>query len=124
MSFVIIETIYDMTLISKIKEQTGPKKLKKIINNLKNFAEEDLKEFPKLKIKIFEEEKEEVKKPEIRIVAPIFGFQHYLEDIKKSNSKLIVNIDDENEGEDTPSDVDGDEKGMKQKDSSDFSEDE
>ena len=124
MSFVIIETIYDMTLISKVKEQTGPKKLKKIINNLKNFAEEDLKEFSKLKIKIFEEEKEEVKKPEIRIVAPIFGFQQYLEDIKKSNSKLIVNIDDENEGEDTPSDVDGDEKGMKQKDSSDFSEDE
>ena len=124
MTSIVNEKIYDISLILKVKEQTGPKKLKKIIKNLKNLAEEDLKEFSVLKIKILKEDKEEEKKSEIIIVAPIFGFQHYLEDIDKLNSKSTVNNDDEHEGEDTPSDVDCNEESFKQKDSSDFSSDE
>ena len=115
------EKIYNMVLISKIKEQTGTKKLKKIIKNLRNIAEEDLKEFCELKIKVFEEEKEEI--PKIKIAAPIFGFRHYFEDFKKSNSRKIVNNETNNEGENTPSTINDNEE-VKQIDSSDFSEDE
>ena len=51
----VTENIYDMILISKIKERTGPKKLKNIMKNLRNFAEDDIKEFPGLKFKKLEE---------------------------------------------------------------------
>ena len=112
-------SIYDTALNSKIKEQTGQKKLQKINKYLRNLAEEDLKEFSKLKVKI-----EEEKKPEFKIVAPIFGFQQYFEDFKRSNSKQIDNNDDDQEGENTPSTVNNDEEGLKQIDSSDFSDDE
>ena len=117
------EIIYDTNLISKVKKQTDQKKLKKILKNLRNLAEEDLKGFSQLKIKVFEEEKKEEKKPEIIIVAPILGFQHYFEDFKKSTSKQIVNKDVDYKGENTPSTVDDNEE-ENQVDSSDFSEDE
>ena len=117
------EIIYDTNLISKVKKQTDQKKLKKILKNLRNLAEEDLKGFSQLKIKVFEEEKKEEKKPEIIIVAPILGFQYYFEDFKKSTSKQIVNKDVDYKGENTPSTVDDNEE-ENQVDSSDFSEDE
>ena len=121
MSFFINEKIYNITLISKIKEQTKPKKLKKHLKSLRNLAIEELKEFSELKIKIFKEEKEQEKKPELIIVAPIIGFQHYSEDFKKSNSKSnlskIVNSVEDN----TVSTFDDDKAELKQVDSSDFS---
>ena len=46
MSSDLNEKIYDMALISKVKKQTGPKKLKKILKTLRNYAEEDLKNSP------------------------------------------------------------------------------
>ena len=49
--------IYDMALISKIKEHEKLKKLKNIIKNLRNLAQEDVEEFSVLKIKIFKEER-------------------------------------------------------------------
>ena len=122
MSSDLNEKIYDMALISKVKKQTGPKKLKKILKTLRKYAEEDLKKSPELKVKILKEDKEEEKKPEFKIVAPVFGFKHYLEDLKKSNS--IVNSNDDHEGEDTPSDVDCIGEPLQQKDSSDFSSEE
>ena len=117
------ENIYDMALISKIKEHTGSKKLKKILKNLRKIAEDDIKEFSALKVKVFVEEEEE-KKPQFKIIAPISGFQNYLEDSKKLNSKTIVNIDIELEGENTSSTFDDYEEEIKQADSSDFVEDE
>ena len=116
------ENIYDMALISKIKEHTGSKKLKKILKNLRKIAEDDIKEFSALKVKVFVEEEE--KKPQFKIIAPISGFQNYLEDSKKLNSKTIVNIDIELEGENTSSTFDDYEEEIKQADSSDFVEDE
>ena len=80
MSSDLNEKIYDMALISKVKKQTGPKKLKKILKTLRKYAEEDLKKSPELKVKILKEDKEEEKKPEFKIVAPIIGFQHYFEE--------------------------------------------
>ena len=124
MSSTTNEKIYDISLISKVKEQTGQKKLKKIIKNLRNFTEKDLKELSKLKIKIFEEDREEEEKSEFVIIAPIIKLQHYLEYIKKSNSKSVVNNNDEFKGENTPFDAKSVEKDIKQKDSSDFSSDE
>ena len=120
----ISENNYNMALILKIKEQTETKKLKKIIKNLRNLAEEDLKGFAELKIKIFEEEKVEEKKQELKTVAPTVGFQHYFEDFKKTNLKSEVNNIVEYEGENTPSTVDDNEEEVKQIDSSDFSDDE
>ena len=116
------ENIYDMALITKIKEHTGSKKLKKILKNLRKIAEDDIKEFSALKVKVFKEEEE--KKPQFKIIAPISGFQNYLEDSKKLNSKTIVNIDIELEGENTSSTFDDYEEEIKQADSSDFVEDE
>ena len=121
MIFTNNEKIYNITIISQIKQRTGLKKLKKIRKYLKNLAEEDLKTFSKLKIKIFEEKKE--KNTEFIIIAPIIGFQHYFEDFKKSTSKQIVNKDVDYKGENTPSTVDDNEE-ENQVDSSDFSEDE
>ena len=77
---IINENIYDMTLISNIKERTGSKKLKNIMKNLRNFAEDDVKGFSGLKVKKFEEKTEEVKKPE-----------------HKKMSISILNNDDEEE---------------------------
>ena len=123
MASVVSEENYQNTLISKIKEQTKPKKLKKYLKSLRNLAIEDLKEFSELKIKIFKEEKEQKKKQELIIVAPIIGFQHYSEDFKKSNSKQnvsnIVNSVEDN----TVSTFDDDKEELKQVDSSDFSDD-
>ena len=113
------ENIYDMTLISKVKEHTGSRKLKTIINTLKHLAEEDVK----LKIKKFVKKKEEEKKPELKIL-PIIGFQNYFEDYKKHNSRSIVNNDADYVGENTPSTVDDNKKDIKKVSSFDFSEDE
>ena len=124
MSSVVSEENYQNTLISKIKEQTKPKKLKKHLKSLRNLAIEELKGFSELKIKIFKEEKEQEKKQELKIVAPIIGFQHYFEDFKKTNLKSEVNNIVEYEGENTPSTVDDNEEEVKQIDSSDFSDDE
>ena len=124
LSIVNNNNIYDTILISKIKKQTGPQKLKKILKNLRNYVEEDLKCSSELKIKIFEVEKHEDKKYEILISAPIFGFQHYVEDFKKSYLKKIVNNAINNEGGNTLSTVDNNEEESKQIDSSDFSQDE
>ena len=117
------ENIYDMTLISKVKEHTGSRKLKTIINTLKHLAEEDVKKYSGLKIKKFAEKKEEEKKPELKIL-PIIGFQNYFEDYKKHNSRSIVNNDADYVGENTPSTVDDNEKDIKKVSSFDFSEDE
>ena len=117
------EKKYDMALISKIKKQTGSKKLKNIIKNLRNLSKKDIKESSELKIKVFEEEKEEEKKIVFKISAPIIRIQHYIEDFKKLNSKPIINNNIDNEGENAPSTVDNDEE-TKQIDSSDFSDDE
>ena len=113
------KNFYDMTLISKVKKHTGSKKLKEIVKNLRNLSKEDVKSFSELKIKIFEEDKEE-KKSDFKISAPIIGFQHYFEEFKKLNSRLN---DENHEREDAPSTVDNEEE-IKQVDSSDFSEDE
>ena len=121
MNPVLNKNIYDTALISKIKKQTGQKKLKKIIKNLKNLAERDLKESSGLKIKIFVEKKEETKKPEIQIISPVIGFSHYFEDLQKTNSK---HNEAKNYNENTPSTVEGNEKDKKQIDSSDLSDDE
>ena len=115
--------IYDVALISKIKEHEKLKKLKNIIKNLRNLAQEDVEEFSVLKIKIFKEEKEEEIKPEFKIAAPIIGIQNFFEDLKKSSSKPIVKNDTELEGENTSSTVDDNEKEIKQIDSSDFGSD-
>ena len=117
------EKKYDLALISKIKKQTGSKKLKNIIKNLRNLSKKDIKESSELKIKVFEEEKEEEKKIVFKISAPIIRIQHYIEDFKKLNSKPIINNNIDNEGENAPSTVDNDEE-TKQIDSSDFSDDE
>ena len=117
-----IEIFCNITLTSKNKVQSKSKKLKKISKNLKNLIESDLKECPELKIKIFKEEKEEEKKSEFKIVAPIIGFQHYFEDFKLLNSKQIINNVVDYEGKNTPSTIDDNEE-LKQIDSSDFNDD-
>ena len=109
------------TLISIVKKQTGSKKLKKISKYLRNLSEEDVKKAPELKIKVFEEEKEEEKKSEFIIVAPVIGLQHYSEDFKKSNSNTVKNNDVEYDGVSSPSTVDGDKEEINQIDSSDLS---
>ena len=119
----INENIYDVALISKIKKQTGSQKLREIINNLRSLSKEEVKNFYELKIKIFEEEKENIKKPVYKISAPIIRIQHYIEDFKKLNLKSAINNNDDREEENTPSTVDNEEE-FKQIDSSDFSEDE
>ena len=120
---LINENIYDMSLISKIKEQSGTKKLKKITKNLRNLADDDVNKSSKLKIKIFEEKNEEEKKSEFKIATPIIGLQQYINESKKFNSNAILKIDNESEAENTPSTVDNNEE-EKQIDSSDFSDDE
>ena len=128
MIFATNENFYDMILISKIKEQTSPKKLKKIVNNLKNTVKDEVNKFPEFKIKIFRDEKdeeeksEEEKKIEIKITAPVIGLKGYIKDFKKSNSKIIINNSNEDESENTPSTVD-DNTELNQIDSSDFSDD-
>ena len=117
-----IEIFCNITLTSKNKVQSKSKKLKKISKNLKNLIESDLKECPELKIKIFKEEKEEEKKSEFKIVAPIIGFQHYFEDFKLLNSNQIINNVVDYEGKNTPSTIDDNEE-LKQIDSSDFNDD-
>ena len=84
---VINENDYDMTLISKVKERTSPKKLKKIIKDLKNLEEDDIKEFSELKINIFEE-KEDEKEPEFKIIVPIVEIQNYFEEKNQIQNKL------------------------------------
>ena len=111
----------DDTLISKIKVQKGSKKLKKISKYLRNLSEEDVKKAPELKIKVFVEEKEEEKKSEFIIVAPVIGLQHFSEDFKKSNYITVKNNYVEYNGESSPSTVDGDKEEINQIDSSDLS---
>ena len=102
---VINENFYDMALILKIKERTEPKKIKKIVNNLKKIEEDEVNNFSKLKIKVFEEKKEDVKKIESKIFSSIIDFKSHIEDTKLSNSRSILDSDDEYEGENTPSTV-------------------
>ena len=123
MIIVVNEKTYNMSLISNIKEQVGPKKLKNIIKSLRNFSKEDLKELSNLEIKVIEEEKQEEKKPNFKTFTSIIGFQHYSEDFKKSNSISIVNNKILYEGENTPSTVDDNEEESKQIDNSGFSAD-
>ena len=117
----INENIYDMILISKIKERTGPKKLKKIMKNLRNFAGDDIKEFPGLKFKSLKEKKEEEK--ELESENSIIRIHHYIEDFKKSNSKSISNNDGGKKGENTSA-TNENEKEVKQFNNFSFSEDE
>ena len=84
---VINENDYDFTLISKVKERTSPKKLKKIIKDLKNLEEDDIKEFSELKINIFEE-KEDEKEPEFKIIVPIVEIKNYFEEKNQIQNKL------------------------------------
>ena len=123
MIIVVNEKTYNMSLISNIKEQVGPKKLKNIIKSLRNFSKEDLKELSNLEIKVIEEEKQEEKKPNFKTFTSIIGFQHYSEDFKKSNSISIVNNKILYEGENTPSTVDDNEEESKQINNSGFSAD-
>ena len=96
--FVLNSNIYNMTLISKVKERTGPKNLKKITQNLKNLENVDNKVFPGLKLKKFEEKKEE--KFESENADPIIELSHYnIEDFKNFNSRSILNDNDEYDGE-------------------------
>ena len=115
---VLNKNIYNTTLISKIKKQTGQKKLKTILENLRNLSKEDIKNYPEFKIKISEEkEGEEI---EFIIAAPIIGRQHYTEDCYNLKSNQIVNNGIDCEGKNVPSNVDD----IEQANSSDFSEDE
>ena len=116
---VVNENIYDMNLISKVKEHRSPKTLEKIIKNLRNIEKEDVGNFSELKVEVFEEKREEEKKTEYEIIPPLIGFIH--EDLKKPDS--IVNNVEEEEGENTPSTVKdcGEDE---QVESSDFSDDE
>ena len=119
----IKENIYNTTLITKVKKNTGSKKLKKIVENLRNLAEEDVKGSSKFKIKIFKEKIEEIKTSEFTTSSPVIVFQHYSEDLKKSNSKLIINNNSEWKKENISSTADDNEELTKQIDSSDFSDD-
>ena len=121
---IINENIYDMSLILKVKKQTGSKKLKKIIKNLRNLSKEDVKRFSELKIKKFEEENEIKNKHELKISAPTTGLQHYIEDFKKSDLRSVLNNDDDCEGEENTLSIIGDKEEVKQINSSDFSVDE
>ena len=123
MIFIINENIYDVGLILQIKERTGPKKIKKIINNLKNTAEEDIKNFCGLPIKLLEKNEDE-KKLELKNSPLTIEFHSYIEDAKASNPKQILNNDKESDGENTPSTIDDKEKQEKKIDGSNFSEDE
>ena len=121
---IINKDIFKEAFILKTKENAELKRLKKIVNNLKRLAVEDVKGFSKLNIKIFEEEKEEEKKPELKIVAPIIGFHHYFEDFKKSSSKLLLNNIVDCVEENTCSTVDDEKEELNQVDSSDLSDNE
>ena len=105
----INENIYDVTLISKIKEQTGPKKLKKINRSLRNLIEDDVKGFSGLKIKKFEEKEEEENKFESENHANNTIQHHFIEDLNKSNSNQIFDNDDEHEAENTTATLDDNE---------------
>ena len=118
---VIDENKYNIALICEVKKHTDPKKLKKIAKSLKILEIEDIKEFSELKVKILKDDKEEEKKIEIKIIAPVVGYKNYVEDIKKPNS--IANDEDEFGGENNSSTNDNEEE-EKQIDSSDFSADE
>ena len=120
MIIVMDEKFYDMDLISKIKERTGPKKLKKITKYLRNLTEEEMKEFSELKIKKYEEKKEDLKKLEVNSSASDIELQNYIGDFKKLKSKSILNNDEEYEGENDPSTVDGNDEEMEQIDKSFF----
>ena len=116
------DKIYNIALILKVKKQMGLKKIKNIIKNLRSLAEEDLRRLSMLKVKVFDEDKKDNNKSELKIVAPITGFQHYLQNFNKSNSKSIVNNSVDFGGKNIPSNVDDNEE-EEQIDSSDFSED-
>ena len=123
MSSAANKNFYDVIFNSKIKERADPKKIRKIVNNLKNIAKDDILKFSKLKIKVFKEKNEEEKNAEFQIATPIIGLQQYINESKKFNSNAILKIDNESEAENTPSTVDNNEE-EKQIDSSDFSDDE
>ena len=115
MILAINENDYDMTLISEIKKHTGPTKLKKIVEDLKNLEEEDLKEYPELNVEIFEEKNPEEKNDEYKNASPTNILQNYTKNFKKLNS--IINNSYENKGLNT-TDNNNDEE--KQKNNSDY----
>ena len=121
---IINENIYNMTLISKIKKQTGSKNTKKIIKYLRNLADDDVKKFFKLKIKIFNEKKEETKNKVSNVDASIIGPHRYVENFNESKLKPVMNTEDEHEGENTSASIDNNEEERKQNNDSNFSADE
>ena len=118
------ENVYDITLILKIKERTGTKKIKKILRNLRNLAEDELKEFSELKINKFGEKKSEIKNNKFKNDTSFIEFQHYAEDFKNPSSRSILYNDDEYERVNTPVTSDDNEEEMKQIDNSYFTIDE
>ena len=80
-----------------------------------------MKEFSELKIKKFEEKKEDLKKIEVNSSASFIELQNFIGDFKKLNSRSILNNDEEYEGENDPSTVDGNDEEMEQIDNSFFS---
>ena len=120
MTSVLNENNYDINLIKKVKKSTGSlKKVQKIIEHLKKLEVEDLKDFPELKVETFEEENETKKTVSFKIAAPILGFRHYLEDLKKPN--LNINNNYESNVRNTPSTGNVNEEEEVQVDSSDLS---
>ena len=83
-----------------------------------------MKEFSELKIKKFEDKKEDLKKLEVNSSTSITKLQNYIGDFKKLKSKSILNNGEEYEGENDPSTVDGNDEEMEQIDNSFLSDDE
>ena len=121
---IINENFYDMALISKIKEQTEAKKIKKIENNLKNIEKDGIKKLSGFKVKIVAEDNEAEKKIRLKTSSPIIELQHYIKDYKTSNSQIIVNNNNEPEEDNTLCTADNNKKELKQIENSDFSDDE
>ena len=120
MTSVLNENNYDIKLITKVKKSTGSiKKVQKIIENLKKLEVEDLKDYPELKVETFEEDNKIKKTVSFKIAAPILGFRHYIEDLKKPNS--IINNNYESNVLNTPSTGNVNEEDEEQVDSSDLS---
>ena len=124
MIFIINENFYDMILISKIKEQTGTKKIKKIENNLKNIEIDDIKKLSRFKVKIVAEDNKSEKKIRLKTSSPITGLQLYINNYKTSNSQIIVNNNSEPKEDNTPCTADDNKKPLKQVENSDFNDDE
>lgn len=116
MTLVINDNIYDINLINEIKKQTGPKAVKKIRKQLRNFIDLDIENFnASNKVKVVDDTDEKKiiennKKIEFKNNNPIIDFNHYFEDSNKQNTKDDINFEGNYKGENTPStllDVEG-----------------